>query len=527
MASGHRPVYHFGGDRGSITSQTEDNYEETAHATGNIDSDFQGARDRTSSMTSIVSKQCEEETAYGDSDSDIETAWIDDSKPVTRDDAVINLSLSSSRLKWLRFYLEFITFQWYPQNASIKRKAFWAMMQCLIVIFFCICYAYDMGAFHNRSLIEEELKETVTAAKNIVWSLRYLEMYILGLYYFRKRHLERMLTEVILTRRYWKKVRRTIFKTGAAVLIGVFVVPVFSRVTQMNITTEKVESFDLKEIVLSLIFSVLARLVALPIFIVFIFEVYIIFSRVRFFKEQVQKWREGKEKIRNRFIDIKITIRRAERAFQPFLLIHLLLLLILLIPSIFSFAERIQTESYYKQTYTDQAELTRARETPRDPNIIVDIGKQNYSQPQQLAIYLRLADSKVNKNTTQSQAFKKHTVSKTDGWMITKIICGALADFLEMLVLYSLPIVFLAKLHKIMTSLPEVVQDLKYSEQREGDYLFDDDEILNKVKGYLENGRGIRILGIDLTGVKAVLLTLLMPFLTTAIHLLFVHVDLN
>ena len=121
------------------------------------------------------------------------------------------------------------------------------------------------------------------------------------------------------------------------------------------------------------------------------------FFQVRLFKEQIQKWREGKEKVRNRFIDIKITIRRAERAFQPFLLIHLLLLLILLIPSIFSFAERIQTESYYKQTYTDQAELTRARETPRDPNSIVDIGKQNYSQPQQLAIYLRLADSKVNK----------------------------------------------------------------------------------------------------------------------------------
>ena len=111
--------------------------------------------------------------------------------------------------------------------------------------------------------------------------------------------------------------------------------------------------------------------------------------------------------------------------------------------------------------------------------------------------------------------------------MITKIICGALADFLEMLVLYSLPIVFLAKLHKIMTSLSEVIHDLKYSGQREGDYLFDNDEILSKVKGYLENGRGIRILGIDLTGVKAVLLTLLMPFLTTAIHLLFVHVDLN
>lgn len=523
MASESRPVYLLG------SGGEFDEIVETVHATGSINGDFQGARDRSSSMISIVSEQYGEYTTYEDSDSDKEAAGIDDSKPVTKDDAEINLSLNSSRrrLRWLRFYLEFITFQWYPQNASPKRKVFSNVMQFLIVIFLGCCYAYDMGALHNRSLIQEELKETVTAVKNIVWSLRYLEMYILGLFYFRKRHFERMLSEVIITRRYWKKVRRTFLKTSAAVFFGVFAVPVFFRVIQMNITTKKVESFDLKEIAVTLPLSVLARLVALPIFVVFIFAVYIIFSQVRLFKEKIQKWLEGMEDARNRFINIRQTIRNAERAFQPFLLMHLLLLLILLVPSIFSFAERLQTESHYKQTYSDQTQLTRAREEPRDPTTLVVIGNQSNYHPQQLAIYLKLADPMGNKNTTLSGAPKKHTVSKTDGWMIAKIICGALADFLEMLVLYSLPIVFLAKLHKIITSLPEVVQDLKFSEQKHGEYLIENDEILRKMKEILENGRGIRILGIDLTGVKAALLTLMMPFLTTAIHLLFVHVDLN
>jgi len=135
-------------------------------------------------------------------------------------------------------------------------------------------------------------------------------------------------------------------------------------------------------------------------------------------------------------------------------------------------------------------------------------------------------------NTTQppNQKFMlppQHTKYETDVNGIVKMACGALADFLEMLVLYSLPLVFLAKLHKIMISLPEVVQDLKFSEPRENGYLFQNEQILCKMLADLSTGRGIQILRMNLTGIKAALLTLLMPFLTTAIHLLFLHVHLN
>ena len=91
----------------------------------------------------------------------------------------------------------------------------------------------------------------------------------------------------------------------------------------------------------------------------------------------------------------------------------------------------------------------------------------------------------------------------------------------------EMSLVFLAKLHKIMTSLPEVVRGLKFSEQRENGYLFQNKQILDEMLEDLSTGRGIRILGMNLTGVKAVLVTLLMPFLTTAIHLLLLHVDLT
>ena len=514
------PVYSLnGGSKESVVI-----VDETEAATGSINaSQDDDCRDRSSSLISIVSVHHEDVVGYDDGDSDNEAAAIKDNRPVTKDDAIMNLSLSSPTLKGLRWFLQ-LTCLWFPQNASFARKAFCTVMQVVIVALLCCCYAFDMGAFHNRSLIQEELGQTVTAAKNIIWSFRYLEMYILGALYFRKRHLEKMLTEVILTRRYWKKVRRTILKVSIAVFLFVFVVPVTSKIVQMNITTQKVESFDRKEIVLNVTHSILARIVALPVFLAFIYVVYITFSQVRLYKEQIQKWCDGKEKARNRFIDITCIIQDTERAFQPFLITHLLLLLILLVPAIFACAERLQTESHYVETYTDQMKMTSGVRLPQQNPEALVITNASSIRPQEVTFLLKPPSSQ---NTTQPKAPEKHTVSKKDVAGIAKIICSNLGDFLEMIVLYSLPFVFLAKLHKIMTSLPEVVQKLKFSDQMEKGYLFQDKQILDDMKADLSTGRGVQVLGMNLTGIKAALLTLLMPFLTTAIHLLFLHVDLS
>ena len=507
-----KPVYSLnGGSKESIVIEDETE----AAFTGSINGDH---RDRSSSLISIVSVHHEDGVGCDDGDSDKEAAATEDNKPVTEDDAVMNLTPTLRELRW---FLQ-ITFLLFPQNASSARKTFYTAMQLLIVGFLCCCYAFDMGAFHNRSLIQDELDETVTAAKNTIWSFRYLEMYIVGVFYFRKPHLEKMLSEVILTRRYWRKVRRTIVKVSIVVFLFVFVLPVTSKIVQMNLTTKKVESFSIKETLLNVILSVMARIVALPIFLAFIYVVYITFSQIRVFKEQLQKWPGGmKEKARDRFLDIKIIIQDAERSFQTFLVTHLLMLLVLLIPAIFSCAERLQSESHYKQTYTDLMGIRSAPRLPGNPDNLIAVNGTFY---QRLLFKL---PANYGQNTTQPQAPQKHTVSKTDVAGIAKIVCANLGDFVEMLVLYSLPLFFLAKLHKIMTSLPEVVQDLKFSEQTRYGYLIQNKEIQDEVKGYLSTGRGIQILRMNLTGIKAALFTLLMPFLTTAIHLLFLHVDLS
>ena len=505
-----RPIYVMNGSRETLFA---------TESTGSINQDEEtSSRERASSLISIISVHQEDFAGYDDDDSDKEAASIEDGKPATKEIKFI----------LLKVYLR-ITFQWFPMTATFSERAFCTAMQFIIILSLFFHYLFDMGAFGNRSLVEEQWDETVTAAKNVIWSLRMIEMYILGVVYFRTRHLENMFAKAILTWRYWKKVRKTIYWISLAVFLFVFVFPVSLKAVQMKMSTKRAKSFEVKQIALNLSLSILVRFVCLPIFFAFIHVVYIMYSQIRLFKEQIQKWSMDMKKARNRFLDVKNMIGNAERSLQPFLVAHLLLLLVLLIPSIFSCAERFEQESRYQQTYRDSVEMGSAAKIPDNTAGLIVTNFSNFYQKDEAAqVFLKLLG--VDHNTTQPLLPKlppEHTEYLTDVNGILKFACGALEGLLEMIVLYSLPLWFLAKLHKVMRSLPEVVQDLKFSEQRENGYLFQSRQILDEMLADLSSARGIRILRMNLTGVKAALMTLLMPFLTTAFHLLFLHIDLQ
>ena len=361
---------------------------------------------------------------------------VADDNSETKEDEIIHLSLDkkesserAERLTGLKAYIR-STFQWFPDTASATEKAICTTMQVLIVGILVCCYGFDMGAFNNRSLVKEEMNETVTAAKNIIWSLRFLEMNVLGVLYFRKRHLEEMLSKVILTERYWKKTQKTIRKAILAVIVCEIIFPVFLKAVQMNLSTQKVAAFNMEQMSLAISLSLFARLAALPMFVGFIYEVYIIFSHIRFFKKEILKWPEDKfEEARNRFIDITVMIRRAERYFQPFLITHLLLLLILLIPSIFSCAERFQTEMYYRQKYGDPLMLTAAAQIPSNTGLIVTNVSSFYNN-----------NNELGPNNTHLQSMKayklqfEHVEKRTDVKEVIRIGCSALGVFLVFLV---------------------------------------------------------------------------------------------
>ncbi|XP_074620244.1 uncharacterized protein LOC141879040 [Acropora palmata] len=440
----------------------------------------------------------------------------------------------------LKMYLR-ITALWYPSKAAVEEEAIWkevvkTFAQLIILGGLIFNYCYELGAFHSHTLVEKQYNENVTTIKNIMWFSRMPVMYVFVMFYFPKRHLESLLKEVKLTSQCWRKAKKAIYKSFFAVVVFAFLFPLSSKVVQMTLHgPEETQTFKPKEICMSLVFSALSRFFSLPIIFVFILVVCIISSDIRLFKEQVQKWSGTKEEARNRFIDIKLVIRNTQKAFQPFLTTQLVFLCVLLLPSIFSVAERFQTEATNKDTPTDAMNIQEASRSGVDTEHAIFANStarrlMRLKGDKTVVIDRPRPSSKRMNRSLQgwSQEPTEHTEHQTTSkGGIIKVVCSCLSDFLEMFIVYSFPLVLLARLHNKMTSLPEVVQNLKFSEQTENGYLFRERKVLKEMLKELSSGKGIQILRMDLTGVKAVFITLLAPFLTTTYKLLFLDIQPN
>ena len=441
----------------------------------------------------------------------------------------------------LKMYLR-ATGLWCPSKAAVEeeavgKKVVKAIVQLTILGGLMLNYFYELGAFGSHTLVDREYNETVTTVKNIIWFSRMPVMYVFGIFYFPKRHLESILNlKVNLTPRCWRKTKKAINRSFFALIFFAFIVPLSSKAIQMilNAQGKTRQNFKHKEIWMSLGFSALARFFSLPILFVFILEVCIISSDIHQFKEQIKEWLAiEKEEARNRFINIKLVINHAQKAFQPFLATQLVFLCVLLLPSIFSVVERFQTEATYKMTLIDPANIKKASGGGVDT--------ENATLANSTASSLRLEGgetllairppqlSKVMHRGQEGwfQEMTERTELETTWQGIVKVFFGGLSDFLEMFIVYSFPLVLLTKLHNKMTSLPEVVQNLKFSEQIERSYLFQDKKVLKEMLKVFSSGKGIQILRMNLTGVKAVFITLLMPFLTTAFNLLFLDIKVK
>ena len=440
----------------------------------------------------------------------------------------------------LKMYLR-VTALWYPSKAAVEEEAIWkevvkTFAQLIILGGLILNYCYELGAFHCHTLVEKQYNQTVTTIKNIIWFSRMPVMYVFVMFYFPKRHLESLLKEVKLTSQCWRKAKKAIYKSFFAVVVFAFLFPLSSKVVQMTLHgPEETQTFKPKEICMSLMFSALSRFFSLPIIFVFILVVCIISSDIRLFKEQVQKWSGTKEEARNRFIDIKLVIRNAQKAFQPFLVTQLVFLCVLLLPSIFSVAERFQTEATNKDTPTDAMNVQEASRSGVDTEHAIFANStarrlMRLKDDKTVVIDRPRPSSKVMNRSLQgcSQEPTEHTEHQTTSkGGIIKVVCSCLSDFLEMFIVYSFPLVLLTRLHNKMSSLPEVVQNLKFSEQTENGYLFRERKVLKEMLKELSSGKGIQILRMDLTGVKAVFITLLAPFLTNTYKLLFLDIRPN
>ena len=435
----------------------------------------------------------------------------------------------------LKMYLR-VTGLCYPNKAAFWKVAVYTIIQLTILGGLMLIYCYELGVFRSHTLVDIEYDETVTTIKNVIWFSRMPVMYVLGMLYFRKRHLENLLEKVNSSARCWRKTKKAIYTSFFAVIVFSFVVPLSSKAVQMRLygQVEKNQTFTPKQMLMNLGFSAVTRFFSLPMVLVCIFVVSIISSDIRQFKRAIQQWpAKKKEGARNRFINIKRVIESAEKDFQTFLATQLVFLCVLLLPSIFSVAERFQTDATYKETLIDQMSIKEASRGGVNTEIMIltnSTGRSLRLNGGESLLIIRPPQlSKVTNSRKQAlrRELTEQTKLETLPNGIIMVVCSGLSDLLEMLIVYSFPLVLLISLHNEMRSLPEVVQNLEFAEQIENGYLFQERRVLKEMLKDLSSGRGIQILRMNLTAVKAVFITLLMPFLTTAYNLLFLDIKVK
>jgi hypothetical protein len=454
-------------------------------------------------------------------DEEEDAVLIDDRREPSKEDAIINLSIDSKALQFLSFFL-LITLQRIPRHYSKKFKGFLQIAQLIAVLLLFASFPYELGLFGNNTLTVNQWDITVTSVKNVLSNLKFPLLYVVGIFYFRTRHLEKTLSEVRLTRRYWKHGRRWIVITIVMMFVFTVFVPVICKSTQMSLHPKSTpnENYGLYSIVSSCVLSIFVRVMSLSIVVAFVLLVYLIYYQIRFFKEQALKWPYGcKNYARDAFVNIKRMIKDAERYFQPFLIIHLSIFLTLLIPMIVSCIEQFETEGSYIQTYYDPTTIK-----PKLPIRFIPT---------------RLINSTVSYGLQQATANDTHTKIDnpykrvpqerkiTDYEGIMKVILGIVADFFELMVLYSVPIVLLGKIDKCIKLIRYDIKILKFAEQKEGAYMFQTREDVDFWITELNGARGIQVLGMSMTSFRAVVITLLFPFVTVMFRIMLRQVNVT
>ena len=422
----------------------------------------------------------------------------------------------------LKMYLQ-VTGLWYPK-AAVEEEAIWkqvvkTIVQLIILGGLLLNYCHELGVFGNHTLVDIEYNETVTTIKNVIWFARMPLMYILGIFYFRKRHFDNLLQMLNLRARCWRKAKKAIYASFFAVIAFAFVLPLSSKAVQMKLygQVEKNKTFTPKQMSMNLGFSAVARFFSLPMVFVCILAICIISSDICQFKRAIQEWTNGEEEARGRFINIKRVIEHAQKAFQPFLFTQLVFLCVLLLPSIFSVAERLENEAMRSIKGASDRNVIVANSTAS--SLRLNGGETLLIiRPPQLSEVMNSKEQDLRPELTEPSKLE----TSWNGIVI--VVCDGLSSFLEMFIVYSFPLLLLTGLHNEMTSLSEVVQNLEFAEQKKNGFLFQDRRVLKDILKDLSSGKGIQILRMNLTAVKAVFITLLMPFLTTAFKLLFLDV---
>ncbi|XP_032237314.2 uncharacterized protein LOC116618106 [Nematostella vectensis] len=450
------------------------------------------------------------------------------------EDAIMNLRLDSRELRLLNWFI-MLAVQRIPRSAAKQFKLFLRGLQYLVLVAMFTYFLYNLGVFKTKTLEDEEWGLTITSLKNVLWNLRYPLFYLVGTVYFRKRHIERVLGQIRLTRRYWNHIRNKLLKHCIYIVLFTVVFPVALRACEMNIPTMTEKTFETRTVVISTVLAVLNRLLSLSVVFALLLVLYLLYAQARSYKENIQKWPDTDvARARDEFIDIIAMIDDFQKAFQALLVFYLGYMVVIFVPGIISWVEMWGATKYTHIYFTTPASSIISG----GDNLSAGLGKwislMNMTQHQKGGLPVILALPQMpflgqpssHRKVQQVEVGHEHKDVVIDYYKEIKVVLAAIIFSMELLALYS-PLIIIGKTNNCIHSLKETISRLKFEEQRKGQFMFTSRRAKNEMLEDISIFTGIKLLGMELTTLKTVMITLAMPFLTMVFHVMFKHVDLT
>ena len=349
--------------------------------------------------------------------------------------------------------------------------------------------------------------------------------------------MESFLQDSCLNQTLWKETSRYLKRICLAVIAFVFLIPVVLRPIELSYSVTK---DDVWWIILDTILLAINRLVTAPIFLVFVFEAYLLLRVVKGYGECIKIWPRdyksvagsGMHAAKQQFVEIHSLIGSVGRSFQLYLALHFLFLLITAFLGVFACAERIETKisqnhSYYKELPIYYKRM-KIRPAITKSTVVV---KMVPIKPNQLQNLMALnAASKVHKPMEVNVTLKEVSETSAEAGqkeMLTEVGIEAILKILESIMLYMIPLTLLLRLQ---TKLGIVRQTILYSdcfEQTDNGYLFQDEETIKAMAEFVGVCKGITIFGYKMPLFRAFLLSILTPFLTALTTFLFSYIHVK
>lgn len=481
-----------------------------------------------------------------------------------------NETLANLKYKWLLIS----TLQWKPYTEKWEtRKRRWMLFLCgqfFIIGLIVLSFFFDAGYFCSvNTPLELDWQFRLTRYKNILWESRWLLGNIIGIWYFRTRHLEWLLKAIYMPRRVWERFHPRSYWLLAFLMFTCIALPAGIH---LLVISYLIHGTQLWKQLFDMTGYVLCRYTTLPVFAALIATLHLIELYVRVGGAMVkyylidalvmrgddeEKGIELKANAINKATrestkilgQMKKVISTTENSIKYFMLFHLSMLLLTAFLGIFSYMERIEfhfkpTPMTAKDSLALQPPVSNASKLMhgRIQNVIgnlVEISKAKKHSPKNKTVTMDLI--KVLNETLSSMSDLPKSQQEIVNIMQTATLRQSLAvgfkeqldrtrifiqiglDCMETALLYGLPLFLLIRLDTAVAAVQESLTNLQ---AMRAEYRFDMTSQVWEVISFAKTLRGIRIFGFQSTLFRTLILTFAGPFLVSIIHSMLSHVNM-